>query len=81
MTRALNTTRRPRFSRQERKLIHWTKPMLVLALQDMPELCPPRVRQQSMAHLKAVVERALWNSSDEIAGRMRAAISAARSNV
>lgn len=81
MARPLAQCRFTHITRQERKQIGWTKPMLVSALQDMPTLCPPRVRQQSKAYHQGIVERALWNSSDDIAARMRSAMADARKAV
>lgn len=49
-------------SREDKKLLNWSKPLLVEALLNMPSICPPRVTRQSKDYLRGIVEHALWGN-------------------
>lgn len=59
MARLLARFRHTYVSPQDKRLLAWTKPLLVEALRNMPTLCPPRVAQQRKAYLEQIVRGAL----------------------
>lgn len=82
MARPLARFRQQHITRDERKLLNWTKPLLVAALRDMPSICPPRTAQQSKKELERIVRGALErNDGDPIRLKMQRALADARAQL
>lgn len=72
--------RHKRQSRADRALAGWTKPLLILALRDMPTICPPRLTRQSKRDLERIVNGALFrDDADPVRLAMQRALADARS--
>ncbi len=79
MARPLAQFRDMHITREEKRMHNWTKPLLVRALQDMPTLCPPRVRQQRKSDLERIVCGALYrDDNDPVRLAMQSALKSAR---
>lgn len=79
MTHVHLPLRHKRFGRLDRRIAGWTKPMLVEAVRNVQQLCPPRPSRRSKADLERIVLRALSFDDDHpIRLAMQVALSEAR---
>lgn len=82
MARPLARFRHQHVTREERRMLNWTKPLLVAALRDMPTICPPRTAQQSKKELERIVRGALErDDNDPIRLKMQRALADARAQL
>lgn len=71
-----------RYRRQslaQRAAATWSRPLLVMALRDMPTICPPRLTRQCKRELERIVNGALCRADDDpVRLAMQAALADAR---